>query len=439
MIERVSAFIEKKNLIDRDDKVLVAVSGGVDSIVLVHLLKELSYDVSVAHMNFQLRGEASDQDEFLVEAWSESNRIVCHTQKVETKAVTKEEGISTQMAARNLRYEWFEGLCVEHGYQKIVTAHHLNDSFETVLLNLTKGTGIKGLVGIPPINEKVIRPLLEISKEEILAYADKNKMKWREDASNSDPKYQRNLIRNEVVPLLQTINPSLLSTFKSTIARMAGTNELIQEMVKTIHKENFSSEGVEQLSMKWFDGSAGHLVILSELLRSYGASYSLTCEIGESHESGKTFLTLSHTILHDREQLIFTKNKNSEIKSIEILKPEGTYSWGNCEISLKVIRSDEVVFGDERVAYFDASKVTFPILVRSWKEGDWFIPMGMKGKKKVSDFLIDTKIPVTLKNSIPIFESGGEIMWVGGYRLDGRFKVAEDSWEVLKVRINIRK
>lgn len=436
MVERVQIFIKKKNLIDTSEKVLVAVSGGVDSMVLVHLLKESGYSISVAHLNFQLRGEASDQDESFVLNWCESNGVTCYSKKTETKSVAKKEGISTQMAARKLRYEWFEGLCKEHGYQKIAIAQHLNDSLETVLLNLTKGTGIRGLVGITPMNEKVIRPLTEMTKEEIVDYAKKHNLKWREDASNKDSKYQRNLIRNEVVPLLQRINPSLLLTFKSTNDRMTGINELMQEMLKTISDENFSTEGGGRLNMKWFDGSAGHLVLLSELLRPYGASYSLACEVGETHQSGKTFLTFSHKILYDRDQLLFTKNERLGIEPRKISKSEKIGEWSKWKISLEEVSAEEVVFGSNQVAYFDASKVVFPILVRSWQEGDWFIPLGMTGKKKVSDFLIDEKIPLTLKNQLPIFESEGGIMWIGGYQIDERFKLCESSDEVLKVEIS---
>ncbi|MCP4458593.1 MAG: tRNA lysidine(34) synthetase TilS [Cytophagales bacterium] len=435
MIERVRAFIENKKLANTTQKILVAVSGGVDSIVLVHLLKELAHDVAVAHTNFQLRGEASDKDEQFVKDWCESNGVVCHARRVNTAGVADQQGISIQMAARELRYSWFEELLEEHNYQKIATAHHLNDSLETVLLNLTKGTGIRGLAGIPAVNERLIRPLIEITKEEILAYAKERDLKWREDTSNADSKYQRNFIRNEVVPLLRNINPSLLETFKSTSDRICGANELIQEMVNTIRNENFNTEGEERLNMLWFDGSAGHLVILSELLRPFGVSYSLACEIGEGHESGKVFLTTSHTILYDRDQLIFTKNENLVSEPLEITKPEETFVWGNWKITVNMVNPEDAVFGDEQVAHFDASKAIIPITVRFWQEGDWFIPLGMTGKKMVSDFMIDNKIPLTFKSKIPIFDSGSKIMWIGGYRVDDRYKVGEETKEVVRVEI----
>ncbi len=435
MIDRVATFIENEQLIDPMDKVLVAVSGGVDSMTLINILRSLDFDVSVAHMNFQLREEASNQDEEFVKNWCDMHEIACHTRRVDTIDVAEKDQISTQMAARQLRYDWFQELCKEHGYKRIATAHHLNDSLETVLLNLTKGTGIRGLAGIPATNGKVIRPFLEISKEEILAYAKESKLKWREDASNADTKYQRNLIRNEVVPLLEKINPSLIETFISTGTRMTGTNELIQQLVETIRNENFA-EGGQQLNMLWYDGSAGHVVVLSELLRPYGVSYSQACDIGKNHPSGKIFYTTTHQIVYDRDRLVFNKVENLSIEPIDIESSEGKYIWGKCKISIENVNSVDIKFDNSNVAYFDAGKIVFPIKIRQWSEGDWFIPFGMKGKKKVSDFFIDTKIPLTLKNRIPIFESGGNVIWIGGYRVDDRYKVGDSLMRCIKITVD---
>jgi len=433
MIERIRTFIQKKGLIDLSEKVLVAVSGGVDSMVLIHLLKELGYQVSVAHMNFNLRGEASDADESFVKEWCSANAVTCFAHKVDTKSAAAREGISIQMAARNLRYAWFEKLCEAKGVHKIATAHHINDSFETQLLNLTKGTGIKGLLGIPSQNGKVIRPLIEISKEEILMYAKINGIAWIEDASNSHLKYQRNLIRHEVIPVLQKINPSLLDTYRSTSDRMSGVNQLVVQMVQEIGNKNLV--GVERLKMNWFDGSLGHKVILAELLRQFGVTYSLACEIGQEHMSGKVFLTNSHEILYDRDQLVFNKIDRQGIPSIEIPKAKGTYTWDNWKITVDIITKDEVEFKNEQVAYFDRDKIDFPIRVRSSIDGDWFIPLGMRGKKKVSDFMIDEKIPLIHKKGIPIFETDGIVMWIGGYRIDDRFKIGEKCEKVLRIEL----
>jgi len=433
MIERIRTFIQKKGLIDRSEKVLVAVSGGVDSMVLIHLLKELGYQVSVAHMNFNLRGEASDADESFVKEWCSANAVTCFTHKVDTKGAAARAGISIQMAARNLRYAWFEELCEAKGFHKIATAHHLNDSFETLLLNLTKGTGIKGLLGIPTQNRKVIRPLIEGSKEDILAYAKKNRIVWIEDASNSQMKYQRNLIRHEVIPMLQKINPSLLDTYRSTRDRMSGVNQLVVQMVQEIGNKNLVGE--ERLNMTWFDGSSGHKVILAELLRQFGVTYSLACEIGQAHMSGKVFLTNSHEILFDRNQLVFNEIDSQGLSSIEIQKTEGTYTWGNWKITLEVIPREAVEIKNEQVAYFDIEKIIFPLQIGPFKRGDWFIPLGMKGRKKVSDFMIDEKISLHRKERIPIFETSGIVMWVGGCRIDDRFKIGEGSEKVLRIEL----
>lgn len=435
MIEEVRDFIKEGKLIDWKDKILVAVSGGVDSMVLVYLLKNLGFDLAVAHMNFQLRGKASDLDERFVLKWCKSMGLRCHTTKVDVKSVVNERGVSVQMAARKLRYEWFDKLVQAYGYQKIATAHHLNDSFETVLLNWIKGTGVKGLAGIPLTNEKVIRPLLDTTKEEILTFAKAHDLKWREDASNAASKYQRNLIRNEVVPLLEKINPSLLRTFKSSTKRMVGTHELVRQKVEEIRYDQLGTKTEARLDMKWFAGSAAHLVILSELLRPYGVHYLLACQIGKRHLSGKKFFTSSHKIWCDRNQLILTKNEHCKIDFLEIAKPEGTFVWGNWQFIVKEVNIEDVAFRDDGVAYFNAAKVSFPIRVRCWEQGDRFVPLGMKGTKKVSDFMIDNKIPLTLKHSIPIFESRGKIIWVGGYRIDDGCKVGADAEKAIRLEM----
>lgn len=434
MIDRVATFIKKRKLIQRSDKVLVAVSGGVDSMVLLHVLKELDYDISVAHMNFQLRGDASDQDETFVRDRCAHLKVSFASKKVDIESEKRENGLSTQMAARKLRYDWFDELCHENGFTKIATAHHLNDSFETMLLNLVKGTGIKGLSGIPATNDKVVRPLLDNAKEDLTKYAKDEGIIWREDSSNADSKYQRNLIRNEVIPFLEKINPSLIETFKSTSDRVIGANAVVENVVDQLRKEHWNeSEG--ELSLTWFDGSEGHVLLLSELLRPYKVSYTLACEIGEEHSSGKIFLTSTHKVVYDRERLLFRQTESESIKPIEILEAKGTHKWGDWKIIMGLVDRDDIQFGSEREGYFDEGQISFPLKVRSWKEGDLFIPLGMKGKKKISDFLIDQKIPLISKEGIPILESKGEIIWIGGFRLDDRFKVQNNSIRAVKIEI----
>ena len=434
MIDGVATFIKKRKLVERSDKVLVAVSGGVDSMVLIHVLRALDYDVSVAHMNFQLRGDASDKDESFVRDWCISRNVGFISKEVDTYSEKKAGGLSTQMAARKLRYDWFDELCQNSGFNKIATAHHLNDSLETMILNLVKGTSVKGLAGIPTINDKVIRPLLNISKEEILKYARDERIVWREDLTNADSKYQRNMVRNEVVRLLERINPSLIETFKSTRERMIGADEIVENMVAQLREEHLS-ESEDELRLSWFKGSSGHLLLLSELLRSYGVSYSLACEIGQEHSSGKIFLTLTHKIVYDRHRLLFQKIDHRSNEPLEISKPNRSYTWGDWKITINSVNSDNIEFRNEKTGYFDEGRIHFPVKVRSQKEGDSFVPLGMNGKKKVSDFMIDAKIPLTQKDDIPIFESKADIFWVGGHRMDDRFKVQKTSKRVIKIEV----
>ena len=434
MIDRVATFIGERQLIQRSDKVLVAVSGGVDSMVLVHILRELNYDVSVAHMNFQLRGDASNQDEIFVRNWCRRRNVSFISKKVDTHSEMRSSQLSTQMAARKLRYNWFEELCRNCGFKKIATAHHLNDSFETVLLNLVKGTSIRGLIGISRVNDKIVRPLIDISKVSLVKFATDEGITWLEDATNADSKYQRNLIRNEVIPLLERLNPSLIETFKSTNERIIGANEVVENAVAQLRDEHWNeSEGA--LGLSWFNGSFGHLLFLSELLRPYKVNYSLACQIGKDHSSGKIFLTPTYKIIYDRQRLIFKKIKHTSIEPIEIPRSTGIYEWGYWKIIVDFVDRGNVLFGNEKVGYLDEDTISFPVKVGSWKKGDSFYPLGMKGKKKISDFFIDAKIPITSKANIPIFKSGSDIIWLGGLQLDDRFKIQNNSLRVIKIEI----
>jgi len=431
MQERFLDFIEKQALIGTSDRVLLAVSGGLDSMAMLHLFSQTNFPFAVAHCNFCLRGQESDGDESFVKDRAEALGVPFFLTKFDTKLYASTHQCSIQMAARDLRYAWFEELMEAEGYQKIATAHHLNDSLETTLFNLAKGTSIAGLRGILPKRDDLIRPLLDFKREELEAMMKQEGLSWREDSSNQDTHYQRNFIRAKVVEPLMHINPDLLSTFKETAAR----NREV---------EGVFSRAMEELQEKSIQVKEGHLLlaknaasgpyVLEQLLKPYGFGYGLTKEVWVAREglSGSRFLSDTHTLVVDREHFVITENKESTSvkalveKGTELVSIEGENFYAQV-VDAEALQPD---WKQEANALLDMDKLTFPLTVRPWQEGDSFHPLGMKGKKKLSDFMIDRKIPVNLKSRLRVVESAGDIVWVVGLRIDDRFKVTNHSKKI---------
>jgi len=434
MIERVHTFLDAHGF-EANQSLLVAASGGVDSMVMLDVLLRLGYKPAVAHMNFQLRGAASEGDEAFVKEFCKSNDLVFHAKRV---TINKGEGESTQMQARALRYEWFRELLGSFGYLRVLTAHHLNDSLETTLLNLTKGTGIAGLTGIPTDGHLILRPLSMFSKMEVERYAKMNGLAWREDASNQEATYQRNKIRHKVIPVLEEINPALTDTFVHTLERLQGAANVVKVRVAQLQDTYLVTGDQDVLRLSWLTKDVMGWLLLSEVLSPYGVSYTVAKEIAESNESGRIFLTATHRLLMDRGTLIIEELQAEMPQSLTLAAP-GAYRWGRYDVT--VMRMDKTDFHkptEELYAFFDADRVAFPIEVRSWQQGDAFVPLGMTGKKKLSDFMIDTKIPLTLKAHIPVFVCSTGIFWLGGYRMDDRYKVTDQTKELLWIKLSKR-
>ena len=432
MFEQILNFISSEKLLDENDRLLLAVSGGVDSMVLAHLFHSSKYEIHVAHMNFQLRGEDSNNDEKFIREWCKSRGVPFFLKRVELS----KQGKSTQMEARDLRYDWFQELLKEQELSKILTAHHLDDSLETVLLNLTKGTGINGLTGIAPLSRlHIVRPLLNFQKSELLQYAEDEGIAWREDRSNKSVDYQRNQLRNIIVPELLKINYSLQKTFRNTQKRLRGTQQLMQRVVREVSESiDWEAEPlVIPLSWRQYDLSDG--VVLYELLSRFGVSSTEVEDILSAKESGKVFLIKKHLINYDRGRLIIRAlNECEDILTPVVINEPGLYDYNNIRIKVS-LTCDKSISKKQNDIKLDASLVEFPIVVRPWKTGDRFSPLGMSGKKMISDFMIDLKIPITLKKDIPIFESHKEILWVGGHRIDERFKITDKTTECLRIEI----
>lgn len=437
-------FINQNGLFQPTDRLLLAVSGGIDSTVLTHLCGRARLDFGVAHCNFQLRGQESTADEAFVRNLAVAQGCSFYVERFDTTAFASQNGLSTQMAARELRYAWFEKIRQEHRYDWILTAHHQNDLLETVLLNLTRGVGWRGLQGILPKNGCLIRPLLFATQLEVAAFAQQNNLQWREDSSNQTDHYQRNLLRHQVVPILQQLNPQVVGAVAQTAARVAALarvwDESLQEDLQQVvdYQENkmcISCIKLEQLSEP--------IERLAGLLRPFGFGFGQVQRVWAARQAqaGATFLSASHCLTKDRGVFVLTPiNEVQHDGAVLLNDTERAWQLPHCFLKrTDLALTDGFVFDKSPdLLYLAAERVQFPMVARPWRLGDWFCPLGMGGKrKKISDFLIDQKVPRALKNKVWVLESAGQIAWVVGLRADERFKVKVDEKIIIKfIKIN---
>ena len=439
MLKKFQAFTKKEQLFDKKDKVLLAVSGGRDSMAMAYLFQQAGYTFGIAHCNFQLRGAASDADEALVAAFAKQHSIPYHSIQFNTQAAAKQQKTSTQIVARTLRYDWFEQLRKEHDYDYIATAHHLNDSLETVLYNLTKGCGIRGLHGIPLQQKHIIRPLLFATRKDVNAYVLDQEIPYRDDASNETTKYHRNLIRHKVIPELETINPSLEKTFASTMRNIKDTEILFKEMIEQYKaKISRTDKGLFYLQKEPIAHHPAKQTILYELLRPYGFNNSHIEQIFQSYQQvGATFFSPSHQLLIDRTELIIQSIISKKENYIKVKKENKKVIFNNQALSFTIgHKKDYALKQPPNIALLDYAKLSFPLTLRYWQAGDRFQPLGMQGRsKKLQDYFSDLKLSRFEKEAVLILESGGEICWVVGYRMDERFKILESTEKVFVVHL----
>ena len=412
-------FIQKNNLCTTDQSIFVAVSGGIDSMVLLHLFKGAGYNITAIHVNFGLRGNESDKDETFVKTHCKRLGISCLTKAVQTKNYATSRSVSVQMAARDLRYEWFHELMSATPGSVVATAHHMNDSGETMLLNLVRGTGIVGLTGIPLNNNGIIRPLAFATRKDINDYAAEHSITWREDESNLDDHYQRNFLRHHVMSLLKQLNPSLDETLSKNSSRLGAERELMERSLADL-KENFllDKENNIRIPKKALDGFIHKSGVLLRMIEGFGFNFSAAESIIKAMDgqAGKLFFSHTHQLAVDRDELIICSLFNEEEGEISIVET-----------------SDTSFVNDPGVAYVDADKITSPLTLRKWREGDFFYPLGMKGKKKVSDFFIDEKISVIEKEQAMILAMNNDIVWIVGRRIDDRFKITSSTKRVFVI------
>ncbi len=440
LVDAFKQYIESNNLATQDDKLLLTVSGGVDSMVLLHLFTKLGYRVGVAHCNFQLRGDESEEDEVLVEEQAKRHGVEFYNKRFDTTGEMERTGESMEMAARRLRYEWFYELCVEHEYTAIAVAHHADDSIETFFINLLRGTGLRGLTGISTQIGKVIRPLMFASRKDILEYAVSNHIPYREDSSNRSTKYLRNKIRLGLIPRIREINPKFTGLMQRNIGRLTDAQLFINSCIKKIHSEVISNqEGVDHLRIDQIDSELPREFVVYELLSSY---YGFKSDVidsllkaFENHHTGKRFYAKEYVAYMDREEILITPISEDDICVIPIQREDIRTYCGNSVLyhehtDIDLIESLSVA---DNCALIDADKLQYPLVVRKWREGDWFIPFGMSGKKKISDFLIDQKVSRPNKQRQFVLTSGDDIVWVIGLRIDNRYRLESASENVLKI------
>jgi tRNA(Ile)-lysidine synthase len=413
-------------------KLLLATSGGIDSMVLLHLCHRLKLDIRAAHCNFQLRGDESDEDEKFVKAECEKLETLLFVNHFDTKNFAEKNKLSTQVVARNLRYEWFNTLLINNGYDYILTAHHLDDSLETFLINFTRGSGLAGLTGIPQQNGNIIRPLLPFSRNEIEAFAKENNLQWREDSSNASDKYLRNKLRHDIIPVLKELNPSLLDSFENTISNLQQAQTLVDDASRIVYRKVVTDINFQKrINLQELTQLPNYRAYLYQWLGPFGFSDWDSINDLATAQSGKQIHSQNHTLLKDRNELIvFPKQETEATPQFLIDKDQKEVKF---PLKLSFCNVDDISVQSTNVIFVDEEKLQFPLEIRKWQEGDWFYPHGMNGKKKLSKFFKDEKFSLPDKSNTWLLCSGNQIVWVIGKRSDKRFKVTGVTTKILKI------
>lgn len=431
MIEKVRSYIKENRLLKPDDRVIVGLSGGMDSMTLIDVLLSLGYNCMAVHCNFHLRGEESERDAAFVEQWCESAKVGLVSVDFDTYRYAAEHKISIEMAARELRYKWFEDIRKEHHADAIAVAHHRDDLAETVLLNLIRGTGIRGLSGISPKNNSIVRPLLGVSRDEIEAYVEERKLPFIFDSSNSDDAFVRNFLRLNVIPLLEKINPSVKNSIYRTAQHVGEARKIYDFYVENQKKAIFTDNRIDIDKLKTTLSPA---TMLFEILSPFGFNASVIEDICQCLDSipGKVFYSNDYRLIKDRKDLILDKISDENFSQREYAIDKVSQEITDpIRLKISILSGNITINKDARFLYADADKLSFPLTLRKWQPGDWFIPFGMKGRKKLSDFFTDRKFSLPDKENAWVLTSDEDIVWVVGERSDDRFKITESTENVL--------
>lgn len=436
--EQFESFVRTNRLLPADSPTLLAVSGGVDSVVMAHLFRTAGFSFGVAHCNFQLRGDESDGDESFVRQLADSRGVPFFVKRFETKTYAEENGLSIQMAARELRYTWFREIADEHDFDRIATAHNLNDSVETALLNFVRGTGLSGLKGIAPLSGNIVRPLVFATRADIESFATAQNLGWRDDSSNASDDYARNFLRHRIVPLLEEMNLNFLQTAARNLARLRETDENLYFLLRVFFGEKSDSENEFSIDKQKLAQLPAPHRALRELLKNYGFTEEQARQMAENldHTGLELRSDAGWRLLNDREKILLAPPQSATPKTQKIQADDLmlTLPEGGKIFLMHTDVAPPFPDGQEAVLV-DASKLRFPLLLRAWQPGDWFQPFGLNGhRQKLQDFFTNLKLSRLEKEKVRVLENGdGAIIWIVGYRPDERFKVTPETKKFLKI------
>lgn len=441
LLDRFVRFIEHHNLFTDGQPVLLTVSGGLDSVVMAELFRRAGFPYGIAHVNFQLRATESDEDETFVNELADRHGVRFHTTRVPTKERADELGVSTQMAARQLRYDWFETVATESGYDRIATAHHQDDVLETLLLNLIRGTGLTGLRSIPVQQGRIIRPLWFADRTQIAEFANEHALLWREDSSNASDHYRRNRLRHQVVPVLKSMNPSLLQTLQTTVTRLQSADALVDQEIRRSWEQLAENRptGVA-LPIQQLIALPEWEYRLGEWLKPYGFQYAQIGPVADAVRSagfGQTFYSETHQLTRDRDFLLIELRQSADQQPLvlESIPASDLNVFGHFSLRFEWIdkTADFQPLADPRFAFLDADQIQWPMTIRFFQPGDRFRPLGMKGAQTVGNFLTNQKVTLAARRTAAVLLSGDQVIWLIGYRLDDRFRITSQTRKILKI------
>lgn len=439
LLQQFNQFIQQHSLFQKNNRLLIAVSGGVDSIVLCELCHLSGFDFEIAHCNFQLRATDSDEDEILVKNTAAKYNVKCHSIKFDTLNYAAENKTNIQIAARQLRYEWFNKISQENNINHILTAHHANDNAETIAMNFFKGTGINGLTGMQfkngGIGGKITRPLLFVNKQTIIDFASEKKLDWREDVSNASDKYTRNYFRNELLPSIEKVIPHVEENLVENIDRFTDVAILYYAALDKLKSGLLINKGNEiHIPVLKLMKTPAFKTILYEILKPYGFISSQMKDALQlmNADSGKYISSATHRLIRNRDWLIICPVL-TENKSVIVLEnTDSIIEIGNQKLKLEFKNAPIDIETNTSIGYVDADKISFPMICRKWKQGDYFYPLGMAKKKKLSRFFVDEKLSISDKEKIWVIESDKKIIWIVGMRIDDRIKISSSTKSAIK-------
>lgn len=440
MVNRFIQYVKEYNLFENNQTILLAVSGGIDSMILCDLFLKSNFKFAIAHCNFHLRGEESNRDERFVREYAQKNNIKIHVKDFDTYSYMKEKGKSMQVSAREMRYSWFNELLKEEGYSYIATGHHIDDSIETFFMNILRGTGIAGLHGILQKVNLVIHPLLFTSRAEIVNYQKENKLEFVEDSSNATTKYTRNKIRHELIPLVKEIAPNFDKIISKEIERFRETEVVFRSVINDAKTKLLEIENQTiKISIEKLKSYVPQKIFMYEILSDFGFNEATINSIEDAllETSGKQFYSETHRLVKDRDYLLIVKNKPQNINQY-LIDESQTSVYSPIILHLEVLKDLQYVkiLKNKEVAMLDYDKLSFPLILRKWKKGDSFFPYGLKGEKKISEFYKNLKYSILDKENQWLLCSENDIIWVVGQRIDDRYKITKSTKTIFKIELD---